>query len=196
MPILNQLEANPEPTLCRSKANPRPTSCPDLPVQSQSGAKLCQSEANRMPILDRPGLIPKKAIFLFHFTTLSIHANPCESIPNFANPCQSNPIRANPCQSVPIHANLVPIRVILSSRQIANLGQCVPIQCQCANLRIFSSANSKAIHQSCTASLPLQVSQYLPRTYINATKLKMDWYSIGKGIPNSGQSGANFRPFT
>ena len=109
MPILNQLEANPEPTLCRSKANPRPTSCPDLPVQSQSGAKLCQSEANRMPILDRPGLIPKKAIFLFHFTTLSIHANPCESIPNFANPCQSNPIRANPRQSVQIHANLVPI---------------------------------------------------------------------------------------
>ena len=98
MPILNQLFAYQKPILgqyhlqiCRCKANRQPNS------------------ANRMPILNQPGANPKKAIFLFHFTTLSIHANPCESIPIFANPCQSNPIRANPRQSVQIHANLVPI---------------------------------------------------------------------------------------
>ena len=98
MPILNQLFADQKPILgqfhlhiCRCKANRQPNS------------------ANRMPILNQPGANPKKAIFLFHFTTLSIHANPCQSIPIFANPCQSNPIRANPRQSVQIHANLVPI---------------------------------------------------------------------------------------
>ena len=98
MPILNQLDTEQKPILgqfhlqiCRCRANRE------------------RNSANRMPTLNQPEANPKKAIFLFHFTTLSIHANPCESIPIFANPCQSNPIRANPRQSVQIHANLVPI---------------------------------------------------------------------------------------
>ena len=95
MPILNQLDADQKPILgqfhlqiCRCKANRE------------------RNSANRMPILNQPEANPKKAIFLFHFTNLSIHANLCQSLPIRANPCQSGanwrPIHANPCESMPI----------------------------------------------------------------------------------------------
>ena len=167
MPILNQLFAYQKPILgqyhlqiCRCKANRQPNS------------------ANRMPILNQPGANPEKAIFLFHFTNLSIHANLCQSLPILANPCQSVPILANPVpiegQSMPIRANPCQSRansfISPNCQYVPIRRQCFspthsPIQCQFT--LSFSTTfkgqftpitvNSLSIFQSDTISPPLPI---------------------------------------
>ena len=149
--------------------------------------------------------------------------NPCQSLPIRANPCQSvanrgssfrsakSPISANMCQSkVNVSAkhtfsNPAPIQAQLFNnfqRPIhTNHGQFIayptPTQSHSADaVPIWASSHPPIQRPSCTASLSVQVMQHQPRTYTNASKLKVDWHSNDKGFPNPGQSGANFMPFT
>ena len=143
---------------------------------------------------------------------------------NFSSPPKAAncPIHANVCQYYPIRCQFKLSFSVISNLTInANSNLSRSIQRQFSNLTPFChpchtyaeppiqshSANAVPI---CVSSIPPiqrpssnpvlhlseKVSQLQPRTYINATKLKVDWHSIGKGIHNSGQSGANFRPFT
>ena len=109
------LNASPEQIRCQSLPSPRTISSPDLPVQSQLGAKLCQSEAIQSPSRANQRLIGCQSSTnpeptLGRQLSLSFHqfVIPCQSVPIRANLTQSLPICANQSQSDSIHANPMP----------------------------------------------------------------------------------------
>ena len=114
---------------------------------------------------------------------MPMHANPmpieghflflpvCQSVPILANACHSWSIHANPCQSMPILCQS---------------------QCQSGLLLLRQFKGHPVLHLCQSRSCNIN----LEHVYTNASKLKVDWHSNGKGFPNPGQSGANFMPFT
>ena len=176
---------------------------------------ICANPCQSVPILANPVPIEGQS--------MQIRANPCQSRANsFISPnCQYVPIRRQCFSPTHILRSSANSRSVFQQLSKANSRQSRSIHYPFSNPTPFRhpcqsyaeppiqshSANAVPI---CVSSLPPiqrpssnpvlhlseKVSQLQPRTYINATKLKVDWHSIGKGIHNSGQSGANFRPFT
>ena len=179
-----------------------------------------------MPMHANPMPIEGHFLFLPVCQSVPILANACHSWSIHANPCQSMPILcqsgvilsfrkiANLGQYVPIQSKCFSQTHILQrqfklSFSTTFKGQSIPItvnslpilrqhratlqtQCQSGLLLLRQFKGHPVLHLCQSRSCNIN----LEHVYTNASKLKVDWHSNGKGFPNPGQSGANFMPFT
>ena len=148
-------------------------------ISSRHGIGTGPNPFEAMPILTNPVPIPGQSVPVHANQRSIFHRNKSLSI------VQSVPIRANPMPTfIPITVNSLPI--------LRQHRATLQTQCQSGLLLLRQFKGHPVLHLCQSRSCNIN----LEHVYTNASKLKVDWHSNGKGFPNPGQSGANFMPFT